>query len=192
MVDEALSQLPQNEKPTHVFLQGGVGGMAAAVVAHLWELWGKDLPKIIVVEPENADCLYQSAKAGKPVVVEGDLDTMMTCLACGEVSLLAWKILQPAVAAFMTIPDEAARFAMRELADGVGGDTPVVAGESGVAGLAGMMLAAKNTEVSKQLGLSADSRILLFGTEGDTDPVAYQKIVGKSVEQVRAEMHNAA
>lgn len=192
MVDEAISQMPKGEKPTHVFLQGGVGGMAAAVTAHLWELWGKDMPKIVVVEPEKADCLFKSGKAGQPVVVHGDLDTMMAGLACGEVSLLAWEILKPATFAFMTIPDEAAMETMRILARGEGDDAPVVAGESAVAGLAGMLLASADVNAANQLGLGANSRVLFFGTEGDTDPELYRKIVGKTADEVRAEAKHAA
>lgn len=189
MVDEAVRQLSGDRKPTHVFLQGGVGGMAAAVVAHLWELWGKDAPAMIVVEPENADCLYQSAKAGKPVTVHGDLDTMMAGLACGEVSLLAWEILHPGTRAFMTIPDEAAMDAMRLLAAGSGTDAPLVAGESAVAGLAGLL--ALDDAARASLGITKDSRILLFGTEGDTDPELYQTIVGKTADEVRRLRHAA-
>lgn len=184
MVDEAVHQLPGGQKPTHVFLQGGVGGMAAAVAAHLWELWGKDAPAMIVVEPEKADCLYQSAKAGTPVTIHGDLDTMMAGLACGEVSLLAWEILHPGTRAFMTIPDEAAMDAMRLLAKGSSADAPRVAGESAVAGLAGLL--ALDDSARTALGITKDSRILLFGTEGDTDPELYQKIVGKTADEVRS------
>lgn len=188
MVDEAIAQLG-NDKPTHVFLQGGVGGMAAAVCAHLWEYYGADKPRMIVVEPDKADCLYESCKAGKPVVVEGKLDTIMAGLACGEVSLLAWEILQPGVSDFMTVTDEAAADCMRLLADN---DTPVVAGESAVAGMAGLLEALAHPEMRAQLGLDETSRILLFGTEGDTDPELYQQLVGRSADDVRNPKQKAA
>lgn len=185
MVDEALSQIPAHEKPTHVFLQGGVGAMAAGVIGHFWELWGAEHPRFIIVEPDKADCLLQSAKAGKPVVVHGALDTIMAGLACGEVSLLAWQILQPSCSHFMSITDDAAMDTMRLLAKGTGGDVPVVGGESAVGGLAGFLTAQDRASLREELGLTSDSRILIFGTEGDSDPELYTKIVGRSSESVR-------
>jgi diaminopropionate ammonia-lyase len=184
MVEEAIGQSPA--KPTHVFVQGGVGGLAAAVCSHLWQRYGAQRPKYIVVEPDKADCLYRSAVAGKPTVVHGALDTIMAGLACGEVSLLAWKILEPGTDAFMTITDEAAAEAMRILADARFGDEPVVAGESAVAGLAGLVLAASDAASRASLALGPDSVVLLFGTEGATDPEVYQRIVGRSADVVKA------
>jgi diaminopropionate ammonia-lyase len=186
MVDEALTQLPDGVSPTHVFVQGGVGGLAAAVCAHLWETLGARRPRFIVVEPERADCLYRSALAGHPVTAVGDLDTIMAGLACGEPSLLAWKILEPGADAFMTVTDGAAMECMRLLAGGGYGDAPLVAGESAVAGLAGLLLAAGDPDARARLGLSADSIVLLFGTEGATDPEVYRRIVGRTPEDVAA------
>ena len=102
----------------------------------------------------------------------------MAGLACGEVSILAWTILKPGAEAVVTISDAAAKDCMRLLAAGTYGAAPLVAGESAVAGLAGLLCAAGDPEVRKTLGLTNDSRILLFGTEGATDPVIYEKIVG--------------
>jgi diaminopropionate ammonia-lyase len=186
MVDEALSQLPHGVSPTHVFVQGGVGGLAASVCAHLWGALGENRPRLIVVEPDKADCLYRSAVAGRPVKVAGDLDTIMAGLACGEVSLLAWRILNPGADAFMTIGDSTAAAFMRILADGRHGDPALVAGESAVAGLAGAILAAGDAPARTVLGLNRDSVILAFGTEGATDPELYRKIVGRSAEAVAA------
>ncbi|WP_265307100.1 diaminopropionate ammonia-lyase [Verminephrobacter eiseniae] len=185
MADEVLKQLPAGQIPTHAFLQGGVGGLAAAVCAHFWEQLGANRPRFVVVEPDKAACLYESARAGKPVAVHGDLDTVMAGLACGEVSLLAWEILHPGVNAFLTIDDESALETVRLLAAGRHGDAPLVAGESAVAGLAGCLGALGHEQVRAQLGLDASSRILVFGSEGATDPELYQRIVGKSPEQVR-------
>ncbi|MBP2312672.1 diaminopropionate ammonia-lyase [Azospirillum soli] len=185
MVQEAVEQLPPGERPTHVFIQAGVGGLAAAVCGHLWERWGADRPRVVVVEPDKAACLFESARAGRPMAVHGDLDTIMAGLACGEVSLLAWTILAPGADDFQTITDEAAKDAMRLLAAGTGGDRPLVAGESAVAGLAGLLCALGNGQ-AEALGLGPDSRVLLFGSEGDTDPDLYAAIVGRSAEQVRA------
>ena len=186
MVDEAMRQLPAGQRPTHVFVQGGVGGLAAAVCAHLWERWGADRPRFVVVEPDKAACLFESARLGRPTVVHGELDTIMAGLACGEVSLLAWEILEEGADDFLTVPDEAAIECMQLLARGAGADVPVVAGESAVAGLAGLLMALDHPETVRALGLSAASRVLLIGSEGDTDPEFYQKTVGRSAEAVRA------
>lgn len=184
MVDEALIQLP--DPATHVFVQGGVGGLAAAACSHLWQRYGAKRPIFVVVEPEKANCLYESAMAGEPRVVHGELDTIMAGLACGEVSLLAWRILQPGADAFMTITDEAAADAMRLLADCRFGDQPVVAGESAVAGLAGLIRVAEDPEWRARLALGASSTVLLFGTEGATDPAVYRQIVGRTAKDVKA------
>lgn len=186
MVAETLKQLPDGERPTHIFVQGGVGGLAAAICAHVWESWGADRPRFVVVEPDQADCLYQSARSGGPTVVEGALDTIMAGLACGEVSLLAWNILDVGADAFSTITDAAAADCMRLLAAPAEGDVPVVAGESAVAGLAGALIARHNPKVAASLGLDGDSRLLVFGSEGATDSEMYQKLVGRGPEAVRA------
>ncbi len=183
MADEALQQMG-GTMPTHVFLQGGVGGMAAAVCSYFWERAGGDRPITVVVEPEKADCLLRSARAGTPVAVHGELDTLMAGLACGEVSLLAWEILRDGADAFVAVPDQAAIDCMRLLAAAPFSDPRVVAGESAVAGLAGLIGAACSAEHRKLLQLDADSRVLLFGTEGDTDPVLYRQLVGASADEV--------
>ncbi|MCW0234023.1 MAG: diaminopropionate ammonia-lyase [Ferrovibrio sp.] len=182
MAAEALAQCPA--KPTHVFVQGGVGGLAAAVLAYLWESLGPARPRIIVVEPDKADCLYRSARAGRPVVVEGTLDTIMAGLACGEVSLIAWDILSLGADAFMTVEDRAAADLMQRLARPVGDDVAIVAGESAVAGLAGALAARANPEQAAALGLDATSRVLVFGSEGATDSALYEQIVGLKPQDV--------
>ena len=184
MVHEAVSAMPQ--WPTHVFVQAGVGGFAAAVCAYFWERNPAKRPVFVVVEPERADCLLQSARADAVVAVKGDLDTLMAGLACGEVSLLAWDILATGANAFCSIPDAAAVDAMRLLAHPQGGDPVIVAGESAVAGLAAVLLIAQDLAARTSLGLGPDSRVLLFGSEGDTDPALYQQLVGRSAAQVRA------
>lgn len=185
MVAEAVRQLPEGERPSHVFVQGGVGSLAAAVCAYLWEAWGRQRPKFIVVEPERADCLYQSGLHGRPMHASGNLDTLMAGLACGEVSHLSWEILASGADYFMTIPDQAALDCMKLLANGFGQDRPLVSGESGAAGLAGLLAAAGNTSTRTALALAPTSRILVFGTEGDTDPDLYRRFVGRSAEEIR-------
>jgi diaminopropionate ammonia-lyase len=116
-----------------------------------------------------------SAEAGEPTTVPGALDTLMAGLACGEPSLLAWQELERAAFAFMAVPDESAVACMRALAART---PPVVAGESAVAGLAALLLAARDPLARTSLGLAPDSRVLLFGTEGATDAEVYARLVG--------------
>ena len=183
LVAEALDQLGA-ETLTHVFVQGGVGGLAAAVCATLWERLGPRRPRLVVVEPERADCLFQSAVHGEPTPVKGALDTVMAGLACGEVSLAAWEVLAPGADDFLAIPDEAALDTMRLLAQGTGGDAPLAGGESGVAGLAGLLSACADGTLRKKLALDPASRVLAIGSEGATDPELYARIVGRTPEQV--------
>lgn len=180
MLVETLQQLDaaQAGRPTHVFVQGGVGAVAAAVCAHLWEEMGADAPIFAVVEPERADCLFQSARAGRPMPASGDLSTIMAGLSCGEVSLLAWRILSAGARFFITIDDASAIAAMRLLAHCGAAAEPIIAGESATAGLAALIAAAADAEARRQLGLGPDSRILLIGSEGATDPVLYRELVG--------------
>jgi diaminopropionate ammonia-lyase len=184
MVAEAIGAMPPDALPSHVFVQGGVGGLAAAVAAHLAWRWGRKRPKLVVVEPEKAACLMASARAGSPATLTGDLDTVMAGLSCGEPSLLAWEVLKEAATAFLAIPDHAAIEAMRLLAEGRFGGQKLVAGESGVAGLAGAIAACRVPAMRTALGLDSQSRILPFGTEGATDPELYREQVGKTPEEV--------
>ena len=173
MVDEAVDQLA-GAAPTHVFIQGGVGGAAAAVSAHL-RARIDPAPAIVVVEPDRAACLLASAELGTLTTVPGDLDTLMAGLACGEPSLLAWQELERGACAFMAVPDAAAIVCMNLLAD-----QGIVAGESAVAGLAGFLLAAADPAARATLGLGPASRVLLFSTEGATDTALYEKLTGRS------------
>jgi diaminopropionate ammonia-lyase len=179
MADEAAGQWT-GAPPTHVFFQGGVGGAAAAVSVQCRARFTPS-PALIVVEPDRAACLLASAELGERTAIPGDLDTIMAGLACGEPSLLAWQELNRAAAAFMAIPDEAAAASMRLLAA-----SGIVAGESGVAGLAGCLLAAADPAARATLDLDEASRVLVFSTEGATDPDLYAKLAGASVEDVRA------
>ena len=172
---------------THVFLQGGVGGLAAGVVSYLWELYAEHRPVFVVVEPEQADCLYQSALRGEPAKATGSVDSVMAGLACGETSPLAWRFLQTSVDAFMTISDAEAIAAMRRLAAGSEGDIPVLAGESAVAGLAGAMhLLEQAPDVAAGLALGPEARLLVISTEGATAPGVYAELVGERAESVLA------
>jgi len=189
MVDELLEDSPQGALCpfTHVIVQGGVGGLAAGVVSHFWERYGAQRPSFIIVEPEQADCLFQSALLGRAARATGSVDSVMAGLACGETSPLAWQFLQPAVDMFMTVTDTQAETAMRALADGVAGDMPIVSGESGAAGFAALQALVSNDEWRQKAGLDTNSRIVLFNTEGATAPAVYKEIIGRDAKHVLIE-----
>jgi len=150
---------------THVFLQCGVGGVAAAIAAGLWQPLGR-VPRVVVVEPERAASLFASLAADRPLRIAGELDTRMIGLACGEPSRPAWEILSQAAFAAMTVGEEDARLAQVALAKGVGGDPPVRSGDTGIAGVAGLCVAASDRAARARLGLDATSRVLLVSSEG--------------------------
>jgi len=172
--------------PTHVFAQAGVGALAASVCAAFWLRWGARRPFFVAVEPTRADCVYQSLAAGRPVVVGGSLDTVMAGLACGEMSELAWEILQSGANAAVAVDDAYALEAMRVLARPAGGDPPIVAGETGGTGLAALLAAHEHPELRATLALGAEARVLLLGSEGDTDARIYREVVGRTAEEVLA------
>ena len=184
IVEQTSAQRGRAGAFTHVFLQGGVGGMAAGLASYFWEYHGPQRPCFISVEPAQADCLLQSAIQGHPAKATGTVDSVMAGLACGETSPLAWRFLQPCVDVFMTIEDEQAIEAMRTLAQGSERDTPIVVGESGVAGLAALEWLRSDPQRSEQVGLTAESRVLIISTEGATAPREYTRLVGQSAEQV--------
>ena len=183
MASEAAAQLIAQGvgKPTHVFVQAGVGSLAGAMVGYFSNLYKDDPPKFIVMEAAAADCLYRGAVAadGNPRIVEGDLLTIMAGLACGEPNTISWDILRNHVTAFVSCPDWVSALGMRMLSAPVKGDPQVVSGESGAVGMG--LLAALTREDMREfreaIGLDENSRVLLFSTEGDTDPERYRDIV---------------
>ena len=184
MAAEAIEQLPHEGAPTHIFLQAGVGGMAAATAVQFWQRYGRRRPTSVLVEPNNAACWFASLNAGHPVAVDVSVDSVMGGLSCGEVSRIAWEILSVCADATMTIEDAAAEDCMRLLAEAPFGDSVIVAGESGVAGLAGFLAAAGDADRRRMLGLDETARVVVFGTEGATDPEIYTRIVGRSPDEV--------
>ncbi|MGH6797114.1 MAG: diaminopropionate ammonia-lyase, partial [Roseiarcus sp.] len=175
MVREALRQLP--EPPTHVFVQAGVGGVAAAVAGHLAVALADRRPMFVVVEPARAACVYESARAGRPVKIEQGEPTVMAMLECYEPSLIAWRVLSRVADGFMTVEEEDAVATMKRLARPLGADLAIVAGESGGVGLAGLTRALADHEARKALRLGLQSRIFVINTEGATDPLRYAELV---------------
>ncbi|GAB2913255.1 diaminopropionate ammonia-lyase [Paraburkholderia jirisanensis] len=186
---ELVEQSPQREREcafTHVFLQGGVGGLAAGIASYLWETYGDRRPRFIVVEPTQADCLLRSACEGRPARATGSVDSVMAGLACGEASPLAWTVLEHCIDHFMTIDDAQAIAAMRELAAAGSADVPIVAGESGAAGYAGLAVLMRDRADAAAVALDTASRVLVINTEGATAPTVYAQCVGETAESVLA------
>ena len=163
--------------PTHIFLQAGVGSMAAAVAAYFKQAHPQNPPKIILVEPAAADCFFRSAANGEITAVTGEMRTMMAGLACGEPSPIAWDILKRLTAAYLSCEDAAAARGMRALARPLAGDKAIVSGESGASTLGALLDAAADEKAREALGLDGNARVLLFSTEGDTDPVNYRRVM---------------
>ncbi|WP_457579995.1 diaminopropionate ammonia-lyase [Ensifer canadensis] len=184
---EALREV--DTSPTHVFVQAGVGGIAAATAGHLALRYGRDRPRFVVVEPTRAACLLETAKAGHPVKVPHGEPTVMAMLECYEPSLVAWRILSRVADAFMMIDEEDAVSIMNRLARPKGGDPAIVAGESGGVGLAGLVTVAGDQNLRAALGLDANSRILVINTEGATDPERYEELVGLAPGDVAGAMN---
>jgi diaminopropionate ammonia-lyase len=187
MAGEAFDALPT--PPTHVFLQAGVGGMAAAVVAHAVAVYREHAPTCVIAEPARAACLMASATAGKRSKIAHGEPTVMGMLECYEPSPIAWEILAPRVAAYVTLEEDDAVLAMRQLASPLAGDAPIVAGESGGTGWAALKACLANAAARQALGLDATSRVLLFNSEGATDADTFHALVGRSHESVVAGGH---
>ena len=184
MVMEADQQLKEQgvERPTHVFVQAGVGSLAGAVVGYFAHKYKENPPVMVVCEAAAADCLYRSAekKTGELVNVTGDLQTIMAGLACGEGNTIGWDILRNHVTVFASCPDWMSAKATRIYANPLEGDPHIVSGESGSVplGLCYTALHDKDAEdLKKSLKLDESSNILVISTEGDTDPVRYREIV---------------
>ena len=180
MAAEAAEQL--GRRPTHVLVQAGVGSLAGAVVGYFSNLYPENPPRFIVVEARAADCLYRGAAAGDgaPRTVGGDLRTIMAGLACGEPNPVSWDLLRSRAAAFLSCPDWVSVRGMRMLAAPVKGDPAVTSGESGAVGMGALSVLLEDpayAPLRRALELDGDSQVLLFSTEGDTDPEQYRKIV---------------
>lgn len=186
MAEESMAQWPAGGAPTHIFVQAGVGALAAAICASFWLRWRKRRPRFVIVEPVRADCIYRSLEAGRPAAVHGGLETVMAGLACGEVSQLAWEVLATGADAAVAIDDAFALDAVRRLASPRGGDPAIVAGETGGAGLAALLALGERPEFRAPLALGPQAEVLLLGSEGDTDPEIYRRIVGRGAEEVLA------
>jgi len=181
---EAFHQLKDLgvERPTHVFLQAGVGAMAGGVLGAYVNLFKENYPIVTIMEPTNAACMFKSASIndGKPHRVEGILHSIMAGLACGEPMPIGWEIIRDFAHCYCTCPDYITARGMRILASPIGEDEKIISGESGAVGigLLSILMQKRHAEaIRKQLKLDKNSIVLLFSTEGDTDPINYKNIL---------------
>ena len=185
IINEVVEQLKAfgDEKPTHVFLQAGVGSFAGAVQGYLAHLYGDDRPITIICEPHGANCIYKSMAAndGNPHNVTGDLTTIMAGLACGEPNTISWKILRDNSDFSFSCDDEIAARGMRVLSSPLGDDARVISGESGAVGLGLFTVLSEKKDEYKELidalKIDENSKILCISTEGDTDVEGYKNVV---------------
>lgn len=171
MAQEAAEQL--TEMPTHIFLQAGVGAMAGAVTGYYRARYGENCPKIVLVEPYGAACIYESMEAGdgQPHTAKGNGETIMAGLNCGSPCTVAWDILRDYGSYALECGDNAAKLGMRTLRR-----FGIVSGESGASGIGAFLELARSPEQKAKLGIGPDAKILFFSTEGNTDPESYEAI----------------
>lgn len=184
MAAEILDQLRLDgiTRPTHLFLQAGVGSFAGSILGYFANRFGGQPPVTAIVEPVNVACVFESALAsdGKPHAVPGIQETIMAGLNCGEPCLTTWRILRDLSSYYAACPDYVTAKGMRTLANPLGNDPKIVSGESGAVGLGLLALLMEQDELSDVRGLmgfNEDSVVLLISTEGDTDPVGYYDVI---------------
>ena len=175
MMKEIVDQI-NNERITHIFLQAGVGGMAGAMVAGVAR-YLKNIPKIIVVEPDSAACVMKSIESGKIEKVQIVSESLMGGMSCGEPSLVPWKILKKSVNNCISLPDDDIGKAMKLLANASFGNDKIVAGENAAPGVISLIACCNDEKIKNLISLDINSNVLLFGCEGDTDQEMYQKLL---------------
>lgn len=189
MADEIYEQL-EGVRPTHIFVQAGVGSLAGAVIGYFSKKYGKNKPKMVVVEPDEADCIYRSVAEndGRPYKIKGYPHTIMAGLSCGEPNTASLKILLSYADYYLSCPDYVAANGMRILANPLSDDTKIIAGESGAAGFGAAMEVLRNDDyrdLKNVLGIDKNSRLLFINTEGDTDRKNYLKTVWDGIYSLK-------
>jgi len=174
MIKEISNQT--NQYITHVFLQAGVGGMASGAIAGIAKYF-KRIPKIIIVEPENADCVLKSIDKGSLQKVDIKKESIMGGMSCGEVSLVPWKILKESVDICTSISDENVDLTISMLKNKILSDEEIVGGECSTPGIISLIACSEDNEIKKNLGLEESSNILVIGCEGDADENLYNKLL---------------
>ena len=173
-----ISEQIKNEKISHVILQAGVGGMAAAMVAGIARYLDY-IPQIIIVEPDNAACVLESIKTGKIEKISIEKESIMGGMSCGEVSLVPWEILKNSVHFCVTVSDDYVSKTVKSLANREFSDEKIVGGECSTPGVTSLIGLSNDYEIRKKINLNEESNVLLFGCEGDADEELYQKLLAE-------------
>jgi len=177
MMKEIVDQIYQN-KISHIILQAGVGGMAGAMIAGVAR-YLKNLPEIIVVEPDSAACVLESIKSGKIEKIDIKRESLMGGMSCGEVSLVPWEILKNSVKYCISLPDDDIAKTMKFLGNGNFSNKKIIAGENSAPGVISLIASCEDEKIKEKMKLNKDSNILLIGCEGDTDQEMYQKLISQ-------------
>ena len=173
-----ISEQIKNEKISHVILQAGVGGMAAAMIAGIARYLAY-IPKIIIVEPDSAACVLESIKSNKIEKISIEKESIMGGMSCGEVSLVPWEILKSSVHFCVTVSDDYISNTVKNLANKEFSDEKIVGGECSTPGITSLVGLSNNYEIRKKINLNENSNVLLFGCEGDADEELYQKLLAE-------------
>ena len=177
MMKEISDQIHKN-KITHVFLQAGVGGMAAAMIAGCAR-YLEYVPKIIIIEPESAECVLRAVYNNKIVTIDIEKESLMGGMSCGEVSTIPWKIINNHCNFCMSISDDKISDTIKLLASSSFGEKKLIGGECAAPGIISLIASCNNIKLKKELSLDKNSQVLLFGCEGDVDEELYQKLLNK-------------
>ena len=175
MMKEISDQLKKN-KITHIFLQAGVGGMAAAMIAGCAR-YLENIPNIIIVEPESADCVLKAVQKNKIVKIDIKKESLMGGMSCGEVSLIPWKIINNNSNYCISIPDDKISDTIKLLANSSFGDKRLVGGECATPGIISLIASCNDNKLKEKLKLNKNSQVLLLGCEGDVDEELYKKLL---------------
>ena len=173
-----ISEQINNQKVSHVILQAGVGGMAAAMVAGIARYLNY-VPQIIIVEPESAACVLASIKAEKIKKISIEKESLMGGMSCGEISLVPWQILKNSVNHCVTVSDDNISKTIKYLANSEFSDEKIIGGECSTPGIMSLIALSNDIEIRNKINLNENSNVLLFGCEGDADEELYQKLLNE-------------
>ena len=178
MMKEVVDQIDNNEI-THIILQAGVGGMAAAMIAGIARYLTK-IPITVVVEPDSAACVLESIKSGKIEKIDIKRESLMGGMSCGEVSLVPWEILKNSVKYCISLPDDDIAKTMKLLGNASFSEEKIIAGENSAPGVISLIASCEDQKIKKDLDLNLNSNVLIIGCEGDTDQEMYKKLVNEN------------
>jgi diaminopropionate ammonia-lyase len=177
MMKEIVNQI-ENDQITHIILQAGVGGMAAAMVAGIAR-YLKNIPETIVVEPDSAACVMESIKTGKIEKIDIKRESLMGGMSCGEVSLVPWEILKNSIKFCISLPDDDIAKTMKLLGNCSFSEEKIIAGENSAPGVISLITSCTDDKIKEKLNLNSKSNVLVIGCEGDTDKAMYQKLISQ-------------